>query len=102
MDAQIKKGILEMCMLQLIETESRYGYDVIQTLRSFFPEVTESTFYAILRRLNREGAADVLESAVSKGPVRKYYRITGQGRKRLAQMKADWTRLQAAAGALGI
>ncbi|MCI8442050.1 MAG: PadR family transcriptional regulator [Provencibacterium sp.] len=102
MDAQIKKGMLEMCILHLIEKESLYGYDLIQSLHTFFPEVAESTFYAILRRLHREGAAQVFEGPVSKGPVRKYYRITGQGEERLSQLKKDWNALKRAIEAVGI
>ena len=47
MDAQLKKGVLELCLLQCLSGEPKYGYDVIQTMRASFPEVTESTFYAI-------------------------------------------------------
>lgn len=102
MDAQLKKGILEMCILHLIEEESLYGYDIIQRLHAFFPEVAESSFYAILRRLHREGAAAVSEGGASRGPVRKYYRLTGQGKQRLLQMKADWLSLRQAVESVGI
>lgn len=102
MDAQLKKGILEMCMLHYIEKESLYGYDIIQTLHSFFPEVTESTFYAILRRLHKEGSAATFEGRISKGPVRKYYQITEQGREKLAQMKRDWKYLREITDEMGI
>ena len=54
MDAQMKKGVLELCLLQCLSGEPKYGYDVIQTMRAYFPEVTESTFYAVLRRLHKE------------------------------------------------
>lgn len=102
MDAQIKKGILEMCILHFIAKESPYGYDIIQKMHSYFPEVTESTFYAILRRLYKEGAATTFEGSVSKGPARKYYRITEQGKERLSQMKADWEYLRNVIDKLGI
>lgn len=102
MDAQIKKGILEMCILHFIAKESPYGYDIIQKMHSYFPEVTESTFYAILRRLYKEGAATTFEGSVSKGPARKYYRITEQGKERLSQMKADWEYFRNVIDKLGI
>lgn len=102
MDAQIKKGILEMCILHFIEKEQPYGYDIIQKMHSYFPEVAESTFYAILRRLYKEGAATAFEGAVSKGPARKYYQITKYGMERLAQMKADWKYLQSVIDEIGI
>ena len=102
MDAQLKKGILELCLLQTISGEPQYGYDVIQRMRQHFPEVTESTFYAILRRLNKEGAADTFQGSVSSGPVRKYYRLTEAGRERLDRMSEDWRRLRDVVRQLGI
>ena len=45
MDAQLKKGVLELCLLQCLSGEPKYGYDIIQTMRGCFPDVTESTFY---------------------------------------------------------
>lgn len=102
MDAQIKKGILEMCILHLIAMESPYGYDIIQKMHSYFPEVMESTFYAILRRLHKEGAAITFEGTVSKGPTRKYYQITEQGQERLEKLKADWEYLRNVTEEIGI
>lgn len=102
MDAQLKKGVLELCLLQSISGEPQYGYDVIQKMHAFFPEVTESTFYAILRRLGKEGAADTYQGSVSNGPVRKYYRLSSEGRERLARMTADWNRLREIVSQLGI
>ena len=102
MDAQLKKGVLELCLLQCLSGEPKYGYDVIQTMRGCFPDVTESTFYAILRRLAREGAADTYQGSESNGPARKYYRLTDEGRDRLAQMAADWRSLREILEKLGI
>lgn len=102
MNAQIKKGILEMCILHVISGEDLYGYDIIQRLHGFFPEVAESTFYAILRRLHKEGAATTFAGEVSKGPVRKYYKITEQGQQQLEQRKADWRCLQETVSKIGI
>ena len=102
MDAQLKKGVLELCLLQCLSGEPKYGYDIIQTMRGCFPDVTESTFYAILRRLGKDGAADTFQGSESNGPVRKYYRLTDQGRERLAQMAADWRSLREILEKLGI
>ncbi|MCI8301233.1 MAG: PadR family transcriptional regulator [Oscillospiraceae bacterium] len=102
MDAQLKKGVLELCLLQCLAGEPKYGYDVIQTMHRHFPEVTESTFYAILRRLAKEGVADTFQGSVSNGPVRKYYRLTDSGRERLAKMAEDWRRLREILETLGI
>lgn len=102
MDAQLKKGVLELCLLQCLSGEPKYGYDVIQTMRGCFPDVTESTFYAILRRLGKEGAADTFQGSESNGPVRKYYRLTSNGRARLAEMREDWRNLQTIMEKLGV
>ena len=102
MDAQLKKGVLELCLLQCLSGEPKYGYDIIQTMRGCFPDVTESTFYAILRRLGKEGAADTYQGSESNGPVRKYYRLTAGGRERLEQMAADWRSLREILEKLGI
>ena len=102
MDAQLKKGVLELCLLQCLSGEPKYGYDVIQTMRARFPEVTESTFYAVLRRLAREGAADTFQGSASNGPVRKYYRLTAVGRERLERMTEDWRKLREIVEGLGI
>ena len=102
MDAQLKKGVLELCLLQCLAGEPKYGYDVIQTMHRHFPEVTESTFYAILRRLAKEGVADTFQGSESNGPVRKYYRLTPEGRDRLASMAGDWRNLQVIIRKLGI
>ena len=102
MDAQLKKGVLELCLLQCLNGEPKYGYDVIQTMRGCFPDVTESTFYAILRRLAKDGAADTYQGSESNGPVRKYYRLTENGLAQLASMKEDWRNLQVIMKKLGI
>lgn len=102
MDAQLKKGVLELCLLQCLSGEPKYGYDIIQTMRGCFPDVTESTFYAILRRLAKEGAADTFQGSESNGPVRKYYRLTEEGREQLAQMAEDWRNLYGILERLGI
>ena len=90
MDAQIKKGILEMCILQMLSSEDYYGYTIMQKMRQLFPEVNESTFYAILRRLHKEGCAEAYWGNESNGPKRKYYHITENGRNNLESSLQDW------------
>lgn len=102
MDAQIKKGILEMCVLHIISKEDKYGYDVMKQMGEYFPEVNESTFYAILRRLKNEQLAEVYYGDISNGPQRKYYRITEQGRIALSISVSDWKELIKIFGILGI
>lgn len=102
MDTQIKKGILEMCILQCIAAEALYGYDIIQRMHVYFPEVGESAFYAILRRLHKDGVATTFTGTTSGGPTRKYYRITEQGQIRLKEMIADWQHLKTIIEEMGI
>jgi PadR family transcriptional regulator PadR len=102
MEAQIKKGILEMCVLFTIRDKEMYGYDVMKTMRKFFPEVNESTFYAILRRLHADKSADITLSNDSGGPTRKYYKITNSGREVLAGSIESWKKIQSIVADIGI
>ena len=94
MEAQIKKGILEMCVLHLISQNELYCYDVMKHMRKYFPEVNESTFYSILRRLHGDGNADVRMQSGDGGPVRKYYRITENGKLILEESLETWRRIR--------
>jgi PadR family transcriptional regulator PadR len=102
MDAQFKKGILEMCILYSIYKEEMYGYDIMQKMSNLFPEVNESTFYSILRRLCGEGATEVYYGTTSNGPKRKYYRITSEGKKYLDTCINDWTKIKRIVSEIGI
>jgi PadR family transcriptional regulator PadR len=101
-DAQIKKGVLEMCVLHMICEKPAYGYDVMKTIRQYFPEVNESTVYAILRRLHNEKCADVTLSGESGGPPRKYYHITDCGVALLERNVASWKRVNDALIQMGL
>ena len=59
MDSQLKRGILNICILQLLKQEDRYGYDIIKILQGLFPDKDVSNIYAILRRLNKGGLTEV-------------------------------------------
>ena len=93
MNAQIKKGILEMCILYLVSQEDMYGYTIMKKMSKYFPEVNESTFYSILRRLNKENATETYIGEVSNGPKRKYYRITKSGELYLKQNINSWRQI---------
>ncbi len=101
MDAQLKKGALELCILGLLSKEAMYGYDVMRQMHAYFPEVGESTFYAILRRLEKQGDAALFFGDTSEGPPRKYYKLTKKGEASLAQRRKDWHRLSRAVKELG-
>jgi PadR family transcriptional regulator PadR len=102
MEAQIKKGILEMCILYTVKNDRLYGYDIMKSMKRFFPEVNESTFYAILRRLHAENYTEISLGQESKGPPRKYYHITPAGRAYLNAGIQDWQRMRAIIAELGI
>ncbi len=102
MDAQLKKGILEMCILFSISKEEMYGYDIMQKMSKLFPEVNESTFYSILRRLCAEGTTEVYYGTTSNGPKRKYYRITTEGRRYLDTCIHDWNKIKNIVSEIGI
>ncbi|MDR0857848.1 MAG: PadR family transcriptional regulator [Oscillospiraceae bacterium] len=102
MEAQMKKGLLAMCVIFSIRNETKYGYDIMKQMRQFFPDVNESTFYAILRRLRDEGYLQVTLGAESKGPTRKYYGITDSGREYLENAIRDWRNIKSVIRAIGI
>ncbi len=102
MDAQLKKGVLELCLLRCVAEREQYGYDIIRRLREHFPEVEDSAFYAILRRLHRDGALEQFAGETSGGPPRKYYRLTERGRGLLEEKTSDWRALSSIVRALGI
>ena len=101
-DAQIKKGVLEMCVLHMIRENPTYGYDVMKTVKQYFPEVNESTVYAILRRLHNEGCAEVTLSGDSGGSPRKYYHITDCGVDLLERNITSWKRVNDALTKMGL
>lgn len=101
-DAQIKKGVLEMCILYQLSQRDYYGYPLMQEMKAIFPEVNDSTFYAILRRLYKEEAAEIYYGQESGGPQRKYYKITAFGSERLEQSIHNWRMLKNKVSSLGI
>lgn len=88
MDIQLKRGLLDVCVLAAIKNEDSYGYRIIKDLKPCI-ELSESTLYTILKRLE---AADMLtvRTAEHCGRLRKYYRITDAGRKRIEEFKNEW------------
>lgn len=98
----MKRGILEMCILYQFLSSDYYGYDILVKMKPFFPDVKDSTFYVILRRLNTEGYTDIYYGDKSNGPTRKYYRITEKGKTYLTHSIEGWKQLKNAVNELGI
>ena len=88
MDIQLKRGLLDVCVLAAIKNEDSYGYKIIKDVKPYI-ELSESTLYTILKRLELANMLTVYTTQHS-GRLRKYYRITPLGRKRIADFKADW------------
>ena len=88
MDIQLKRGLLDVCVLAAIKDEASYGYKIIKDMKPYI-ELSESTLYTILKRLE---AADMLtvRTAEHDGRLRKYYHITGEGLRRIEGFKDEW------------
>ncbi len=90
MIAQLKKGVLEFCVLSIIGTGEMYGYEIMKQVTEVFADTSEQTVYTILRRLLSDEYTDCFSKNISSGPPRKYYRLTDKGRAYLMQCKEDW------------
>ncbi len=88
MDIQLKRGLLEVCVLAAIKDDESYGYKIIKDLSSCI-KLSESTLYTILKRLEFAGLITV-RSVEHDGRIRKYYRITGAGLARIEDFKLEW------------
>ena len=88
MDIQLKRGLLDVCVLAAIKDEDSYGYQIIKDMKPCV-EISESTLYPILRRLEAANLLTV-RTAEHNGRLRKYYHITGLGLKRIKDFKCEW------------
>ena len=91
MDIQLKRGLLDICVLAAIKHEDSYGYQIIKDMKPYV-DISESTLYPILRRLE---AAELLtvRSAEYNGRLRKYYHITSAGLERIAAFANEWAEI---------
>ena len=91
MDIQLKRGLLDVCVLAAIKNEDSYGYKIIKDMKPYI-DLSESTLYTILKRLE---TADLLTvyTAEHGGRLRKYYHITDQGLKRIEDFKNEWNEI---------
>lgn len=88
MDIQLKRGLLDVCVLAAIKNEDSYGYQIIKDMKPYV-EISESTLYPILRRLEKAEMLTV-RSAEHNGRLRKYYHIEEAGLKRIEDFKEEW------------
>lgn len=92
MDVQMKRGILDVCVLAAIKDGESYGYQIIKDVKPYMV-LSESTLYTILKRLE-EAKLLTVRSVEHGGRLRKYYSITDAGRKRIADFEEEWREMQ--------
>ena len=91
MDVQLKRGILDVCVLAAIKNEDSYGYKIIKDMKPYL-ELSESTLYTILKRLESAKMLTV-RTTEHGGRLRKYYHITDEGLQRIDDFKEEWKEL---------
>ncbi len=91
MEAQFRRGILEACVLAVLEKGESYGYQLVKDVNDFI-EISESTIYPILRRLEQTGLVEVY-TMEHNGRLRKYYRITESGRSKITELLEEWAEI---------
>ena len=93
MDIQLKRGLLDVCVLAAIQNEDSYGYQIIKDMKPYI-SLSESTLYTILKRLEATEMLTV-RTVEHGGRLRKYYRITPRGRARITEFQNDWQEILA-------
>ena len=86
---QLKKGVLEMCVLALLSREDNYAYEIASRLADGIG-MGEGTIYPLMRRMQSDGLVSTYLRESSSGPSRKYYRLTAVGRKAFEAQKSEW------------
>lgn len=93
-DTQLMKGILEGCVLGIIEKGETYGYEILSVLEKYgFDELSEGTLYPVLTRLDKNGYISCRKAKSPLGPIRKYYSITEKGSNRLEEFKNNYQKI---------
>lgn len=92
MNVQIKKGIVEVCVLATLRKEPSYGYKIISDISEII-EISESTLYPILRRLEQQNLLETF-SRDFNGRTRKYYKITYAGLRKIDEFVAEWSEME--------
>lgn len=94
--AQMRKGLLELCVLSIIEKIEMYPSDIIKQLKSSKMIVVEGTLYPLLNRLLKSELVSYNWKESNSGPPRKYYAITSEGKSALKELKSTWKDMEAA------
>jgi PadR family transcriptional regulator PadR len=89
MNIQFKKGVLELCALALLGKKNRYGYELVNEISKKI-SISEGTIYPLLRRLKNDGYVTTYLEESKEGAPRKYYQLTGDGKKMEKDLKKEW------------
>jgi PadR family transcriptional regulator PadR len=89
LNIQLKKGVLDLCVLSLLKTHDRYGYEMVAEISKCI-EISEGTIYPLLRRLKNEGYVSTYLEESNEGPPRKYYKLTNMGEQMREESLRDW------------
>jgi PadR family transcriptional regulator PadR len=94
--AQLRRGVLEFCVLAMLESEERYAFDLVRALGDVdgMMVTSEGTLYPMLARLRKDGAVDSTWQESAAGPPRRYYRLTPQGARALGEFRTEWARFR--------
>lgn len=93
MNTQLKKGVLELCVLSVLSKKDCYGYELINEISKHI-SISDGTVYPILRRLTKEGYFTTYLQESMEGPPRKYYRITSIGYNYKENLEREWLEFQ--------
>lgn len=88
--SQMRKGLLEYCILSIINRDEAYASDILETLKDAQLVVVEGTVYPLLTRMKNEGLLSYRWQESTEGPPRKYYALTAEGRNLLSQLNEEW------------
>lgn len=89
LNIQFKKGVLELCVLSMLERQVCYGYELVNEISKSI-SISEGTIYPLLRRLKSEELVTTYLQESQEGPPRKYYKLTESGRKKEEELKKEW------------
>jgi PadR family transcriptional regulator PadR len=91
--AQMRKGVLEFCILSVLNDKDAYTSEILETLKGAKLLVVEGTVYPLLTRLKNDGLLSYRWEESTSGPPRKYYELTQEGREFLLELNSTWTEL---------
>ncbi len=98
---QLRKGVLELCILNDIRNRKMYGYEIVRRMRKIEGLIiSEGAIYPILSRLKRQGLVETTIQESPDGPARKYYTLTKQGEEMVSQMNAYWQAISGATNSI--